>query len=114
MVRYTKEDLEKKYQEGFEAGKKEFEAKKSIKKKSISSEKFQKEKKRISVDLTCSVSDLCSSIELVNVAVSQRPTHPILANILLTAEQGTNKISLTGFDLSLGIQTYFIRSLISC
>ena len=33
MIRYTKEDLEKKYQEGFKAGKKEFEAKKSNKKK---------------------------------------------------------------------------------
>jgi len=39
--------------------------------------------------------------------VASRPTHPILANILLTADQGTNKISLTGFDLNLGIQTSF-------
>jgi len=107
MVRFTKEDLEKKYQEGFEAGKKEFEAKKSIKKKSISSEKCQKEKKRISVDLTCSVSDLCSSIELVNNAISLMPSHPILANILFVAESKFNKISLTGFDLNLGILIAF-------
>jgi len=107
MIRYTKEDLEKKYQEGFEAGKKEFEAKKSIKKKSISSEKCQKEKKKISVDLTCSVSDLCSSIELVNNAISLRPTHPILANILFVADSTSNKISLTGFDLNLGILIAF-------
>ena len=35
MVRYTKEDLEAKYQEGFKAGKNEFEVRKSIKEKSI-------------------------------------------------------------------------------
>ena len=40
-------------------------------------------------------------------AVASRPTHPILANILLTADEGTNKISMTGFDLNLGIQTSF-------
>ena len=107
MIRYTKDDFDKKYQEGFEAGKKNFEAKKSNKKKSISSEKCQKEKKSISTYLICSVSDLYSSIELVNVAVSQRPSHPILANFLLTADYETNKISLTGYDLSLGIQTSF-------
>jgi len=59
------------------------------------------------MEILCNQNDLNNSIQLVSKAVASRPTHPILANILLTADQGTNKISLTGFDLNLGIQTSF-------
>ncbi len=59
------------------------------------------------MEIICNQSELNNAIQLVSKAVSSRPTHPILANILLTADQGTNKISLTGFDLNLGIQTSF-------
>ena len=59
------------------------------------------------MEIVCNQNELNNAIQLVNKAVSARPTHPILANILLTADQGTNKISLTGFDLNLGIQTSF-------
>ena len=59
------------------------------------------------MEIICNQNEFNSAIQLVSKAVSSRPTHPILANILLTADQGTNKISLTGFDLSLGIQTSF-------
>jgi len=59
------------------------------------------------MEIICSQNELNSAIQFVSKAVSSRPTHPILANILLTADQGTNKISLTGFDLNLGIQTSF-------
>ena len=59
------------------------------------------------MDLVCYVSDLYSSIELVNKAVSQRPTHPILSHFLLVADQVTRKVSITGFDLTLGIQISF-------
>ena len=59
------------------------------------------------MEIVCSQNELNNAIQLVNKAVASRPTHPILANILLTADQGTNKISLTGFDLNLGIQTSF-------
>tara|TARA_A100001388_G_scaffold258316_1_gene224758 strand:- start:2921 stop:4078 length:1158 start_codon:yes stop_codon:yes gene_type:complete len=59
------------------------------------------------MDIVCSQNELNSAIQLVSKAVASRPTHPILANILLTADQGTNKVSLTGFDLNLGIQTSF-------
>ncbi len=59
------------------------------------------------MEIICNQNELNNAIQLVNKAVSSRPTHPILANILLTADQGTNKISLTGFDLNLGIQTSF-------
>ena len=55
--------------------------------------------------LVCSQSELSSSLQLVSRAVASRPTHPVLANVLLTADAGTGRLSLTGFDLSLGIQT---------
>jgi len=55
--------------------------------------------------LVCSQSELSASLQLVSRAVSARPTHPVLANVLLTADAGTGRLSLTGFDLSLGIQT---------
>ncbi|MEB3319404.1 MAG: DNA polymerase III subunit beta [Cyanobium sp.] len=55
--------------------------------------------------LVCSQSELNVSLQLVSRAVAARPTHPVLANVLLTADAGTGRLSLTGFDLSLGIQT---------
>ena len=55
--------------------------------------------------LVCSQSELSSGLQLVSRAVAARPTHPVLANVLLTADAGTGRLSLTGFDLSLGIQT---------
>ena len=64
------------------------------------------------MEIVCSQNDFNNAIQLVSKAVSSRPTHPILANILLTADQGTNKISLTGFDLNLGIQTSFDANVI--
>ncbi len=42
--------------------------------------------------------------------MSSRPTHPVLANVLLTADAATGKLSLTGFDLNLGIQTTLTSS----
>ena len=59
------------------------------------------------MEIICNQIELNNAIQLVSKAVASRPTHPILANILLTADQGTNKVSLTGFDLNLGIQTSF-------
>ena len=55
--------------------------------------------------LNCSQAELNSALQLVSRAVATRPTHPVLANVLLTADAGTGKILLTGFDLNLGIQT---------
>ncbi len=55
--------------------------------------------------LVCSQAELNASLQLVSRAVATRPTHPVLANVLLTADAGTGRLSLTGFDLSLGIQT---------
>ncbi len=59
------------------------------------------------MEIACQQSELNIAIQLVNKAVASRPTHPILSNILFTADEVTNKISLTGFDLNLGIQTSF-------
>jgi len=59
------------------------------------------------MEIICNQNELNNSIQLVSKAVASRPTHPILANILLTADEGTNKISVTGFDLKLGIQTSY-------
>ncbi len=60
--------------------------------------------------LVCSQLELNSALQLVSRAVATRPTHPVLANVLMTADAGTNRLSLTGFDLNLGIQTSFTAS----
>jgi DNA polymerase III subunit beta len=53
----------------------------------------------------CTQHDLNINLALVSRAVSTRPTHPVLANIKLEATSNPDLIRLTGFDLSLGIQT---------
>lgn len=57
--------------------------------------------------LVCSQSDLSTNLSLVSRAVPSRPTHPVLANVLLQADAQTNQVSLTAFDLSLGLRTSF-------
>ncbi|MEY4297571.1 MAG: hypothetical protein RLZZ423_750 [Cyanobacteriota bacterium] len=65
---------------------------------------------RLAMKLVCSQTELNASLQLVSRAVAGRPTHPVLANVLLTADAGTGRLSLTGFDLSLGIQTSLAAS----
>jgi len=60
-----------------------------------------------SMKLTCTQSDLNAHLSLVSRAVPTRPTHPVLANVLMVADAETQQIRLTGFDLSLGVQTSF-------
>ena len=62
--------------------------------------------------LVCSQSDLSTNLSLVSRAVPSRPTHPVLANVLLQADAQTNSVSLTAFDLSLGIRTTFSAEVI--
>ncbi len=57
--------------------------------------------------LVCAQNNLNSHLSLVSRAVSSRPTHPVLANVLLNADAATQRVSLSAFDLSLGIQTSF-------
>tara|TARA_B100000965_G_scaffold122934_1_gene101696 strand:+ start:381 stop:1547 length:1167 start_codon:yes stop_codon:yes gene_type:complete len=62
------------------------------------------------MEIVCNQGELNNAIQLVSKAVATRPTHPILANVLITADEVTKKVSLTGFDLNLGIQTSFDAS----
>ncbi len=57
--------------------------------------------------LVCSQSDLIRNLSLVSRAVPSKPTHPVLANIKVEANEEKNLISLTAFDLSMGIKTSF-------
>lgn len=63
--------------------------------------------------LVCTQSDLSTNLSLVSRAVPSRPTHPVLANVLLTADDQTQQVSLTAFDLSLGIRTSFPAEVIT-
>jgi DNA polymerase III subunit beta len=55
----------------------------------------------------CTQHDLNVNLGFVSRAVPARPTHPVLANIKIEATIDPDRIQLTGFDLSLGIQTSF-------
>jgi len=50
------------------------------------------------MEIICNQNELNNAIQLVSKAVASSPRHTILANIQLTADEGTNKISVTGFD----------------
>lgn len=62
--------------------------------------------------LVCSQSDLNTNLSLVSRAVPSRPTHPVLGNVLLTAEADIQQVRLTAFDLTLGIQTSFAAEVV--
>ncbi len=57
--------------------------------------------------LVCAQNTFSTNLALVSRAVSSRPTHPVLANVLLVADAETQQVKLSAFDLSLGIQTSF-------
>ncbi len=57
--------------------------------------------------LVCSQNQLASNLSLCSRAVASRPSHPVLANILLAADEKTQTLSLTAFDLNLGILVSF-------
>ncbi len=57
--------------------------------------------------LVCSQSDLKTNLSLVSRAVPSRPTHPVLGNVLFETDAETQRITLTAFDLSLGLETSF-------
>ena len=48
---------------------------------------------------------LSSNLSWVSRAIPSRPNHPILSNILIDADEENQSLSLTAFDLSLGIRT---------
>ena len=53
--------------------------------------------------LVCSQAELNAALSLVGRAISSRPSHPILTCVLLSADAATGRLSLTGYNLSLGI-----------
>ncbi|HEY9826424.1 MAG TPA: DNA polymerase III subunit beta [Stenomitos sp.] len=56
------------------------------------------------MQLVCSQSDLSAKLSLLSRVVPSNPTHPVLANVLLTAE--ADRLGLSVFDLSLGMQVW--------
>ncbi len=58
----------------------------------------------------CAQNELNSRLSAVSRAVPSRPSHPVLANVLLTVDDELQIVRLTGFDLSLGVQTSFSAS----
>ncbi len=68
---------------------------------------IERSKVRIVMKFVCTQSDLNSHLSLVSRAVPSRPNHPVLANVLLTADEENQQVELTGFDLSLGIRSSF-------
>ena len=57
--------------------------------------------------LICAQTELNTHLSLVSRVVPSRPSHPVLANVLLVADEKLQQVRLTGFDLSLGVQTSF-------
>jgi DNA polymerase III subunit beta len=55
--------------------------------------------------LACPQAVLSANLSLVSRAVATRPSHPVMANVLLVANQDTQQLTLSAFDNSLGIQT---------
>lgn len=56
---------------------------------------------------TCSQKDFSNNLLSVGRVIPSRPTHPILGNALVAADQKKQKIDITGFDLSLGLCVSF-------
>lgn len=54
--------------------------------------------------LVCAQTELSAKLSLLSRVVPSNPTHPVLANVLLTAEP--ERLGLTVFDLSLGMQVW--------
>lgn len=59
------------------------------------------------MQFVCSQAELSSALAVIGRAVPSRPSHPILASVLIEADPDdpTNILCLTGFDLSIGIKT---------
>ncbi|MEM8611640.1 MAG: DNA polymerase III subunit beta [Cyanobacteria bacterium P01_H01_bin.105] len=55
----------------------------------------------------CSQGDLNTHLSIVSRAVPSRPNKPVLANILVKVDEEVQRITLTSFDETLGIQTSF-------
>lgn len=60
-----------------------------------------------SMFFSCPQNVLATNLSFVSRAVASRPHHPVLGNILFSTDREAGLISLTAFDLNLGIQVKF-------
>lgn len=60
------------------------------------------------MQFVCSQSELNTHLSLVSRAVPSRPSRPVLGNVLMVANLDNQRVTLTGFDETLGIQTSFL------
>lgn len=56
---------------------------------------------------SCPQTDFNMQFSLVSRAVPSRPSKPVLGNVLVSADTDTQRVTLVGFDETLGIQTTF-------
>lgn len=56
---------------------------------------------------SCSQGELNTHLSIVSRAVPSRPNKPVLANVLVQVDEDNQRVKLTGFDETLGIQTSF-------
>jgi DNA polymerase-3 subunit beta len=54
-------------------------------------------------EFTAATFEFQRAIAIAIRAVAARPTHPVLANVLIVVDQSSQQVSLTSFDLSLGL-----------
>jgi DNA polymerase III subunit beta len=64
--------------------------------------------RRASMKLQCSQANLNAKLSLLSRIIPSNPSHPILANVLLTAVEG--RLGLSVFDLSVGMQVWIPAS----
>jgi len=55
----------------------------------------------------CPQSELNTHLSLVGRVVPARPSKPVLSNVLIKVDEATQKVTLIGFDETMGIQTSF-------
>lgn len=55
----------------------------------------------------CTQADLSAALSAAMRAIASRTSHPVLAHVLVTAQYQSQKIYVSGFDLSLGIEVSF-------
>lgn len=57
------------------------------------------------MEFSISVTEFQRRLAIAGRAIPSKPSHPVLANVLIEADSETQRVSFTGFDLSIGIKT---------
>ncbi len=71
------------------------------------SKRKKADQKQIALKIICSSDVLGQALAIACRAIAGRPSHPVLANVLVQADVESQSVKLTGFDLSLGIEATF-------